>query len=98
MTIPHLSEEIHSRLGGNTMLSESPWPAYDAAALVQSTVELVVQVNGKLRDRLMAPKDIDEEGAKAAALASSKVAGHLEGKTIRKIVFAPGKIFNIVVG
>ena len=99
---PHLTEEINERLVAaitgrrSTLLSESPWPAYNPEALVQSTIELVVQVNGKLRDRLMVDKDIDEEGAKAAAFASSKVNEHLEGKTIRKIVFIPGKIFNIV--
>ena len=93
---PHLAEEINSRLGGTTMLSETTWPTYDEAALVRNEIELVVQVNGKLRDRLMVSKDIDEEGAKAAAFASSKVNEHLEGKTIRKIVFIPGKIFNIV--
>jgi leucyl-tRNA synthetase len=93
---PHLAEEIHARLGGNAMLSESTWPTYDPAALVRTQIELVVQVNGKLRDRLMVSKDIDEEGAKAAAFASSKVSEHLDGKTIRKIIFVPGKIFNIV--
>ncbi len=93
---PHLAEEINSRLGGTTMLSETTWPAYDEAALVRSEIELVVQVNGKLRDRLMVSKDIDEEGAKAVAFASAKVSEHLEGKTIRKIIFIPGKIFNIV--
>ncbi len=93
---PHLAEEINSRLGGATMLSEMTWPIYDEAALVRNEIELVVQVNGKLRDRLMVSKDIDEEGAKTAAFASSKVNEHLEGKTIRKIVFIPGKIFNIV--
>ncbi len=93
---PHLAEEINARLGGTTMLSETTWPTYDPAALVRNEIELVVQVNGKLRDRLMVSKDIDEEGAKTAAFSSSKVNEHLEGKTIRKIVFIPGKIFNIV--
>jgi leucyl-tRNA synthetase len=93
---PHLAEEIHSALGGGGMLSEGVWPDYDETALVRNQIELVVQVNGKLRDRLMVSKDVDEEGAKAAAFASSKVNEHLEGKTIRKIVFIPGKIFNIV--
>ena len=78
------------------MLSETTWPSYDPEALVRNEIELVVQVNGKLRDRLMVSKDIDEEGAKAAAFASSKVSEYLDGKTIRKIVFIPGKIFNIV--
>jgi leucyl-tRNA synthetase len=93
---PHLSEEIHSRLGGSTMLSETTWPSYDEAALVRNEIELVIQVNGKLRDRLMVSKDIDEEGAKAAAFASIRVSEHLSDKTIRKIIFIPGKIFNIV--
>ena len=93
---PHLTEEINSRLGGTTMLSETNWPTYDPEALVRNEIELVVQVNGKLRDRLMISKDADEETAKAAAFSSSKVNEHLEGKTIRKIVYIPGKIFNIV--
>ncbi len=98
---PHLAEEINARVAAITgrrasQLSETTWPNYDAAALVRNEIELVVQVNGKLRDRLMVSKDIDEEGAKAAAFASSKVNEHLDGKTIRKIVFIPGKIFNIV--
>jgi leucyl-tRNA synthetase len=93
---PHLSEEINARLGSRTMLSETEWPAYDPAALIRNEIELVVQVNGKLRDRFMISKDADEEAAKAAAFASPKVNEHLEGKTNRKIVFIPGKIFNIV--
>lgn len=93
---PHLSEEINARLGSSAMLSETAWPTYDPAALVRNEIELVVQVNGKLRDRFMISKDADEEAAKAAAFASPKVNEHLEGKTIRKIVFIPGKIFNIV--
>ena len=93
---PHLAEEINSRLGGTTMLSETTWPDYDEAALVRNEIELVIQVNGKLRDRLIVSKDIDEEGAKAAAFASNKVSEHIEGKIIRKIIYIPGKIFNIV--
>ena len=93
---PHLTEEIHARLGGTAMLSETEWPAYDLEALVRNEIELVVQVNGKLRDRFMISKDADEEAAKTAAFASAKVVEHLEGKTVRKIIFIPGKIFNIV--
>jgi leucyl-tRNA synthetase len=93
---PHLTEEIHARLGGSVMLSETPWPAYDDAALVRDEIELVIQVNGKLRDRLMVSKDADEETVKAAAFASSKVSDQLAEKTIRKIIFIPGKILNIV--
>jgi leucyl-tRNA synthetase len=60
---PHLAEEIHKRLGGTTMLSEQAWPAYDPEALVRSEIEFIIQVNGKLRDRLMLSKDADEAAA-----------------------------------
>jgi len=98
---PHLSEEINARISAvfgrpESLLSEIKWPTYDPEALVRNEVELVVQVNGKLRDRLMISKDADEEAAKAMAFGSAKVNEHLEGKTIRKIIFIPGKIFNIV--
>jgi leucyl-tRNA synthetase len=98
---PHLTEEIHARVAAASnrqapMLSETEWPAYDPEALVRNEIELVVQVNGKLRDRFMISKDADEEAAKTAAFASAKVVEHLEGKTVRKIIFIPGKIFNIV--
>jgi leucyl-tRNA synthetase len=95
---PHLAEEINSRLGGKTMLSEQVWPKYDEAALVRSEIEFIIQVNGKLRDRLMLSKDADEEIAKAAAFESPKVKEHTDGKTIRKIIFVPGKLLNIVAG
>jgi leucyl-tRNA synthetase/REP element-mobilizing transposase RayT len=98
---PHLSEEIHERLAAAfgrpaALLSESAWPVYDPAALVRNEIELVVQVNGKLRDRLMVATDADEETAKAAAFASPKIKEHTDGKTIRKIIFVPGKLLNIV--
>ena len=93
---PHIAEEIHARLGGSMMLSETTWPNYDEAALVRNEIELVIQVNGKLRDRLTVSKDIDEAEAKATAYANGKIQEHLEGKTIRKIIFIPGKILNIV--
>ena len=93
---PHLSEEIHRRLGGTTMLSEAAWPVFDPAALVRHEVELIIQVNGKLRERLMIAKDADEATATAAALACAKVIDHTAGKTIRKVVYIQGKLLNIV--
>jgi leucyl-tRNA synthetase len=95
---PHLAEEIHARLGGKAMLSEQVWPKHDEAALVRSEIEFIIQVNGKLRDRLMLSKDADEDAAKAAAFESAKVKEHTDGKTIRKIIFVPGKLLNIVAG
>ena len=98
---PHLAEEIHERVAAffnrqACLLSESPWPAYDPAALVRREIEFIIQVNGKLRDRLMLAQDADEHTAKSAALASPKVSEHLDGKTIRKIIFVSGKLLNIV--
>jgi leucyl-tRNA synthetase/REP element-mobilizing transposase RayT len=101
---PHLSEEIHHLLAENfqlntcELLSEAKWPSYDEAALVRSEIEFIIQVNGKLRDRLMLSKNADEEAAKAAAFESAKVKEHTDGKTIRKIIFVPGKLLNIVAG
>jgi leucyl-tRNA synthetase len=102
---PHLAEEINERLqhqrgtgGPPVYLSEISWPAYDEAALVRSEIEFIIQVNGKLRDRLMLSKDADENAAKTAAFESAKVKEHTDGKAIRKIIFVPGKLLNIVAG
>ena len=98
---PHLTEEIHARLAAAfqrpaLLLSESTWPDYDPAALVRNEIELIVQINGKLRDRLVIAKDATEETATTAAMASGKVQDQLAGKTVRKLVFIPGKLINIV--
>jgi len=93
---PHLAEEIHAALGGKRMLSETPWPSYDPLALVRNEVEMVIQVNGKLRDRLFISKDAGEAEVQTAALESAKVKEHIDGKTIRKIIHVPGKLLNIV--
>jgi leucyl-tRNA synthetase len=93
---PHISEEIHSLIGGRALLSEMDWPAYDEAALIRTECDLVVQVNGKLRDRIWMAMDAPEETAKELALASPKVNEHIDGKTIRKIIYVPGKIMNLV--
>jgi leucyl-tRNA synthetase len=95
---PHITEEIHERLGGRVLLSETEWPDYDEQALIRTECELVVQVNGKLRDRIWISMTADEETAKELAFASAKIAEHTEGKTIRKVIYVPGKILNLVVG
>jgi leucyl-tRNA synthetase len=95
---PHLAEEINARLGSTASLSELAWPVYDPVALIRTEVEIVVQVNGKLRDRLSVSKDADEEAVKAVAFESPKVKELLDGKTIRKVIYVPGKILNVVVG
>ncbi len=98
---PHLSEEVHARLAvafkfQPGQLSEVAWPGYDPDALVRSTIELIIQVNGKLRERVMISKDADEAAATAVALGCAKVKDHTDGKTIRKIVYIQGKLLNIV--
>lgn len=99
---PHLSEEVNERVAKAfnlpaASLSESAWPAYDEQALVRTECELVVQVNGKLRDRIWMAMDAPEDDAKALAFASEKIKELTEGKTLRKVIYVPGKIMNLVV-
>ena len=93
---PHIAEEINRLIGGTEMLSETEWPVYDEEALVRTECELVVQVNGKLRDRIWISMTASEDEAKELAFASEKVNEHVEGKTIRKVIYVPGKIMNLV--
>lgn len=93
---PHLCEELWQVLGHSTHLSEEPWPVHDEAALARDEVEVVVQVNGKVRGRTKLATDASEEEVRAAALGLENVAKHLEGKEIAKIVLIPGKLVSIV--
>ncbi len=98
---PHLSEELWSKLGGMlhappTMLSYAPWPRFDPALLVEDTLQIPVQVNGKLRDVITAPANASGADLEAAAKGSPKVKPFLEGKTIRKVIVLPRKLVNIV--
>ncbi|HEY1122913.1 MAG TPA: leucine--tRNA ligase [Haloferula sp.] len=93
---PHLSEEIYSRLGGTSVLADAAWPQHDEAALVTDEIELVVQVNGKLRDKVIVAKDADQATVEAAALASPRVKEQTDGKTVRKVIVVPGRLVNIV--
>ncbi len=93
---PHLSEEINAALGGTELLSEQTWPVLDESLLVESEIQLIVQVNGKLRSRIMVPVGISKEDAEAQALADQNVKTHTDGKTVRKVIVVPGKLINIV--
>jgi leucyl-tRNA synthetase len=95
---PHVAEELWARLGKPYSIHTQPWPAVDEGAAAEEQITLVVQVNGKLRDRILVAVDISEADAKAAALASEAVQKHLEGKPPRKVILVPGKLVNIVVG
>jgi leucyl-tRNA synthetase len=95
--VPHVAEELWEALGHATALAYTPWPAWDDAALRKDTVLVVVQVSGKVRGRLEVPSGASEEVVRAAAVADENVARHLEGKTLVKAVYIPGRLLNLVV-
>jgi len=94
---PHLAEELWEKLGHDASLAREPWPAYDDALLAAETVELAVQVNGKVRGRVSVAADADAEAVLAAALAEPKVADAVEGKQIVKKIVVPHRLVNLVV-
>jgi leucyl-tRNA synthetase len=94
---PHISEELWMRLGKPYSIHTQNWPAMDEAAAREDEITLVVQVNGKLRDRVTVPADVSDEAAKSAALASEAVKKHLEGKSPKQVVYVKGRLVNIVV-
>ena len=95
---PHLSEELWVRLGQEASISYVAWPTYDPAQLVEDTVEIIFQVNGKVRGKASVARDIDQDGMIAAAKADDNVQKFIADKTIRKVIAIPGKFVNIVVG
>ena len=95
---PHLGEELWRLTGHEESLAYEPWPTYDEALTVDDVVEVPVQINGKVRGRVMLAKAASEGDARAAALAVDSVAGALGGKQVKKFIYVPGKIVNIVVG
>jgi leucyl-tRNA synthetase len=95
---PHLAEELWQILGHEQTLAFEPWPGYDPALLKDEEVEIPVQVNGKLRARVVVPADADNAAIEAAARLDERVAATIVGKTVRKVVVVPGKLVNFVVG
>ena len=93
---PHLAEEGWAAIGGEGMIVNAAWPSFDTAMLVDDEVTLVVQVNGKVRDKLTAPRDMGKEDAEALALASDKVQAILGGNPPRKVIVVPNRLVNIV--
>ena len=93
---PHIAEELWERLGKEYSVHAGSWPEVDEAAAAEDEVTLVVQVNGKVRDRLVVAADIDDEAAREMALASDGARRFTDGKTVRKVIVVPGRLVNIV--
>jgi leucyl-tRNA synthetase len=93
---PHLAEELWERMGHEVSVFDSGWPAYDESQLLEDEIELVVQVNGKVRGRVRVPREIDRDAALSAAVAEPGVAKFVNGEPA-KVIFVPGRLLNIVV-
>jgi leucyl-tRNA synthetase len=96
--VPHVAEELWSLLGHEGGISYAEWPTYDESKLVEETVQVILQVNGKVRGKITVDKDIDKEELEKLALADSKIQQWTADKTVRKVIVIPNKIVNIVVG
>ncbi|BCJ88567.1 leucine--tRNA ligase [Effusibacillus dendaii] len=95
--VPHITEELWRMVGHTDSVHQQDWPVFDPAALVQDEIEYAVQVNGKLRDRIVVSKDTAEDEIKELAMKSDKVSEAMAGKPIKKCIVVPGKLVNIVV-
>ncbi|MFT6562999.1 MAG: leucyl-tRNA synthetase [Limisphaerales bacterium] len=94
---PHIAEELYAKANGvDSTLAYHPWPSHDEAHLVESTIEMAVQVNGKLRDRIQIPADMDKSDIERIAMESENVQRHTEGKNVKKVIVIQGKLVNIV--
>ena len=94
---PHIAEELWQRLGHTDSLAYEPWPEYDKQLIKEKEIELAVQVNGKVRDRITVAAEADEEQIKQKALASEKVIAAMAGKKPKKIIIIKSRLVNIVV-
>mgnify|MGYP001070377914 FL=1 len=95
--VPHLGEEMWARLGGAPSVFQQAWPAWDERALERSTVTVVLQINGKIRDEMQVPVDLDGTAVEAAALRHGRIPELIGDRPVRKVVVVPGKLVNIVV-
>ncbi len=95
--VPHIAHELWSELGQSGDVIDAPWPQADTQALVRDTLELVVQVNGRLRGHIEIEAEADEERIKAAALAEERVQRHVGNAQVKRVIVVPGKLINIVV-
>jgi leucyl-tRNA synthetase len=94
---PHIAEELWAHQGKAYSVHQQPWPVYDPSLIVDETISLVIQVNGKVRDRIVVPSCISEEEARTRALESIRAKQHLKGQFPKRIIVVPGKLVNLVV-
>jgi leucyl-tRNA synthetase len=95
---PHLAEELWHQLGHPESIADVPWPAFDPALCEDDAHEIAVQVSGKVRGRITVAKGASEDEVRALASADENVKKFLEGKTVRKFIYVPGRIANFIVG
>jgi leucyl-tRNA synthetase len=95
--VPHVMEELWSLIGYDSNLADAPWPAYDHEVAAEEEITIVIQVNGKVRSRVVVPADEDEETIKSLALGDEKIARFISGKTVVKEIYVPKKLVNIVI-
>ncbi|BCB05335.1 leucine--tRNA ligase [Bacillus sp. KH172YL63] len=93
---PHMTEELWSKLGHEGTISYEAWPTFDESKLVDNEVEIVLQVNGKVKAKVMIPRDMNKEDLEKTAMENEEIKTQIEGKTIRKVIAVPGKLVNIV--
>ncbi len=94
---PHMTEELWQIYGNDGLLSLQPWPSFEEEKTVDDEIEIVVQINGKIKDKLMIPAGLDRNGTQEAAMNTDKIKGLIEGKTVVKVIAVPDKLVNIVV-
>jgi leucyl-tRNA synthetase len=94
---PHISEELWLQLGHHLTVHKDSWPSFDEKYLVTDTITIAVQINGKLRGEVEVPADADKESFIEAAKTNPKVAGHLNGQTVKKSIYVPNKLVNFVI-
>ena len=96
-TAPHTTEELWHLTGHKESIHNQKWPKWDEALAKEEEIILVVQINGKVRERITVPAAITEEEARNAVMANPKIKSYIEGKEILKVIYVPGKLFNLVV-
>jgi leucyl-tRNA synthetase len=96
--VPHICHYLWQQLGHSTSVIDERWPVWDESALLRDSIEMIVQVNGKLRAKIQVPADADNNTVETLAKENDNVKAHTEGKTIRKVIVVPGRLVNLVVG